>query len=73
MNVLLTPFGSAGDVYPMIGIGSELLRRGHRVTMITNAYFEDISTVIFGARFPFSLIATVKVAGMWTIETVSLF
>jgi rhamnosyltransferase subunit B len=43
MHVLLTPFGSAGDVYPLIGIGIELLRRGHRVTMITNAYFEDIS------------------------------
>jgi rhamnosyltransferase subunit B len=43
MHVLLTPFGSAGDVYPMIGIGRELLQRGHRVTMITNAYFEDIA------------------------------
>ncbi len=43
MHVLLTPFGSAGDVYPLIGIGSELRRRGHRITMITNAYFEDLS------------------------------
>lgn len=43
MHVLLTPFGSAGDVYPLIGIGSELQRRGHRITMITNAYFEDLS------------------------------
>jgi UDP:flavonoid glycosyltransferase YjiC (YdhE family) len=43
MHVLLTPFGSAGDVYPLIGIGRELLHRGHRITMITNAYFEDIA------------------------------
>jgi len=43
MHVLMTPFGSAGDVNPLIGIGSELLRRGHRVTVITNAYFEDVT------------------------------
>lgn len=41
----MTPFGSAGDVYPLIGIGSVLLRRGHRVTVITNAYFEDVTVV----------------------------
>ncbi len=43
MHVVLVPFGSAGDVYPFIGIGSELKRRGHRVSMITAGYFEDLA------------------------------
>jgi len=54
MDVLLTPFGSAGDVYPLIGIGSELQRRGHRITMITNAYFEDLSRRAGFEFVPFS-------------------
>jgi rhamnosyltransferase subunit B len=43
MHVILVPFGSAGDVYPFIGIGSELKRRGHVVSMITAGYFEDLA------------------------------
>ena len=54
MDVLLTPFGRAGDVYPLIGIGSELQRRGHRITMITNAYFEDLSRRAGFEFVPFS-------------------
>lgn len=33
------PFGSAGDVYPFIGLGRELRRRGHHVTLATNERF----------------------------------
>lgn len=33
-HIILTPVGSAGDVHPFIGIGRELLRRGHDVTML---------------------------------------
>jgi rhamnosyltransferase subunit B len=36
---LLMPFGSAGDVYPFIGVGRELHRRGHHVTVATNERF----------------------------------
>jgi len=43
VHVVLVPFGSAGDVYPFIGIGTELQRRGHRVSMITAGYFEDLA------------------------------
>jgi UDP:flavonoid glycosyltransferase YjiC (YdhE family) len=39
MNVLITPVGSAGDNYPFIGVGIELARRGHRVTVISNDHF----------------------------------
>ena len=42
MHVLLVPFGSAGDVYPFLALGTELKRRGYRVTMITCSYFEDL-------------------------------
>jgi rhamnosyltransferase subunit B len=43
VHVILVPFGSAGDVYPFIGIGTELQRRGHCVSMITAGYFEDLA------------------------------
>src|SRR5579862_4007677 len=34
MHVLLVPLGSGGDVYPFIGLGTELARRGHHLSMI---------------------------------------
>lgn len=39
MNVLLVAMGSHGDVHPFIGIGLALRARGHRVSVIANAYF----------------------------------
>jgi rhamnosyltransferase subunit B len=39
LNVLLPTLGSAGDVHPFIALGSALLARGHRATIITNPYF----------------------------------
>ncbi|MEW6128269.1 MAG: nucleotide disphospho-sugar-binding domain-containing protein [Acidobacteriota bacterium] len=39
-DILLCTIGSAGDVYPFIGIGQELRRRGYRVTLITSQFFE---------------------------------
>lgn len=41
MRVLLTPIGSAGDTLPFIGLGRELVRRGHDVTIATSAPFGD--------------------------------
>jgi len=43
MHILLTLSEDAGDVYPMIAIARNCLRRGIASTLITNAYFEDIS------------------------------
>lgn len=40
LNILVTAFGSVGDVLPFIGIGGELRRRGHEVTLIANPFFE---------------------------------
>ena len=42
LNFLLLPMGSAGDVYPFVGLGVELQRRGHQVTLATSGYFEDV-------------------------------
>ncbi len=41
-DITLTPVGSAGDNFPFIGLGVELARRGHRVTIITNDHFESL-------------------------------
>ena len=42
MRILLVPIGSAGDVYPFIGIGLELKARGHHVTLYTSDHFRQI-------------------------------
>ncbi len=42
MNVLLVALGSAGDVFPFLGVGRALLARGHRVTLLTNSHFEPV-------------------------------
>jgi len=41
MDFLLLPQGSAGDVNPFLGIGRELLARGHSVEMGTCGYFRE--------------------------------
>jgi len=42
MHLVLIPIGSAGDVHPYVGIGCELARRGHRVTVLTNEHFRTL-------------------------------
>lgn len=42
IKFLLIPVGSAGDVHPFIGLGRRLRDRGHRVTVVTNNYFEEL-------------------------------
>ncbi|MDO9300330.1 MAG: glycosyltransferase [Anaerolineales bacterium] len=39
-TILLCTIGSAGDVYPFIGIGQQLKKRGFRVVLVTSQYFE---------------------------------
>ena len=38
---LLHPVGSAGDVFPFIGLGLALKSRGHDVTILTSGYFQE--------------------------------
>lgn len=42
VNILITSVGSAGDLYPMIGIGTALHHRGHDVLLVANPYFEPL-------------------------------
>src|SRR3970040_864186 len=39
---IISAVGSYGDVHPMVGLGEALVRRGHRVKLITNPYFSDL-------------------------------
>lgn len=41
MHFILSPIGSAGDVYPMLGIAVELHKRGHQITFLANGYFQE--------------------------------
>ena len=41
MRILVLALGSAGDVHPFIGLGGELLSRGHDVRIFTNEYFRN--------------------------------
>ena len=43
MNILMITVGSSGDVHPFVGMGRELRRRGHRVTLITSGYFAPLA------------------------------
>lgn len=42
MHVILSAFGSYGDVLPMVGLGATLHARGHRVQIIVNPYFQPV-------------------------------
>jgi UDP:flavonoid glycosyltransferase YjiC (YdhE family) len=41
-HVVLIPVGSAGDVHPFVALGLALRGRGHRVTVITSIYHEQL-------------------------------
>jgi len=41
LEILLPTIGSAGDVHPVIELGNALFKRGHKATVITNAFFEQ--------------------------------
>ena len=42
IDLPVSPTGSAGDVYPYVGLGLALKQRGHHVTLATSGYFEDV-------------------------------
>jgi UDP:flavonoid glycosyltransferase YjiC (YdhE family) len=42
MHFVCVPFGSSGDVHPMIGLALALRARGHRVTTACSGYFEPL-------------------------------
>ncbi|QDT39849.1 glycosyltransferase [Stratiformator vulcanicus] len=64
MHALLLPFGSHGDVHPFVGLGLELKRRGHRVTLATSAHFaglaerQGLEFVPFGTEEDYEYVTT---------------
>lgn len=42
MHLILSAFGSYGDVLPMVGLGAAVRSRGHRVSVIVNPYFQSV-------------------------------
>lgn len=42
MHFLLSTFGSAGDVFPMVGLALALQQQGHEATIATNPHFESL-------------------------------
>lgn len=59
MHFIVSPFGSAGDVHPFLGLALALKRRGHDITFVVNGYFTDVAerhgvdVVEFGTREEF--------------------
>ena len=42
MHLIVSGFGSYGDVLPMVGLGAAMRARGHRVQAICNPYFRQV-------------------------------
>lgn len=42
MHAVLVALGSSGDVHPFIGLGRELARRGHAVTLVAAGWFREV-------------------------------
>src|SRR6516162_6590052 len=59
LEILLPTIGSAGDVHPVIELGSALKKRGHRATVITNPFFEQ---QVHDAGLDFAALGTVQEA-----------
>lgn len=59
LDILLPTIGSAGDVHPVIELGSALKKRGHRATVITNQFFEQQAR---DAGLDFAALGTVQEA-----------
>lgn len=42
MRILMVALGSTGDVRPYIGLGTELMKRGHTVTLCALPDFKEL-------------------------------
>ena len=62
MNVILATIGTDGDVFPDLGLGSSILKRGHRVTLAAPQTYRDRATNL-GMDFE-SLLSTADVEQM---------
>ena len=42
VHAVLVALGSSGDVHPFVGLGRELVRRGHDVTVVAAGWFREV-------------------------------
>src|SRR5262249_38337646 len=52
MHAILASFGTDGDVFPYIGLGTRLRAHGHRVTLVAAEDYHDLASdhgLAFGA------------------------
>ncbi len=42
MKIIITTLGSDGDIFPFIGIGLELQKRGHSIIFLTSDYYREM-------------------------------
>lgn len=52
MRILLTSYGSAGDVHPFLAIAQALIARGHRVGLLLNPVYEARALALGAEFFP---------------------
>ena len=62
MHIILATMGTDGDVFPYLGLGSALLKRGHRVTIAAPETYQD-RAIELGMEFE-SLVSTADVQRM---------
>jgi rhamnosyltransferase subunit B len=69
MRFICSTFGSAGDVFPMLGLALKLKDRGHEVTFATNSQFADVVTESGMAFEPLGSVeafqATIRSPDLW--------
>ncbi|MCX6872960.1 MAG: glycosyltransferase [Verrucomicrobia bacterium] len=67
-HILLLPFGTSGSIFPFIWLGRKLLERGHRVTMIASAVYQQTAEAVgieFFSPEPEVLPLMLADAGLW--------
>ena len=67
-HILLLPFGTSGSIFPFIWFGRKLLERGHRVTMIASAVYQQTAEsagIVFFSPEPDVLPLMLADPGLW--------
>lgn len=62
-RILIAALGSHGDVHPFVGLAAALRRRGHDVTLIAPAIFEQLTKSV---DLDFAPIGTIEQFQQWT-------
>ena len=71
-HILLLPFGTSGSVFPFIWLGRHLVKRGHRVTMISSPLYQQHAVaagIEFHSPTPDELPQMLTDANLWKPAT----